>query len=264
VPSLRELQAGLMDALFERRDGIASQLKADALDPLQRIAVYRNNLQQSLGSALAAVYPTVQELVGDDFFRAIASRYIRLHPSRSGNLQEFGGLLPDYIAGLEATAGLPYLADVARLDWAWHAVFHCAPAPACEAAAALAALAGAPAARRAAARLRWQPAARLLASEHPVFSIWRWHQSPASERGELNPSAGAECLLVYSLSGDVRVKPLDAAEHALLAALRNGASLAGGAAAALALDPLFDLASTLTRHLASGVLGAPTWPATTS
>lgn len=262
MPSLRELQSGLMDALFERHHHVAAHLQAHALDPLRRINLYRNNLRSNLGGALAAVYPTVLELVGEDFFDGLALRYIRLHPSRSGNLQEFGGLLPDFIAGLDAAAGLPYLADVARLDWAWHAVFHSTPAPACDATAALAALATAPVAARAAARLRWQPAARLLASAHPVFSIWRWHQRPAPERQALDLAAGGEHLLVYALAGNVQVMPLDAAEHALLAAFSTGETLARAAGAALAIDPLFDLAPALARHIAQGVLGAPTWPDT--
>lgn len=262
MPSLRELQSGLMDALFERHHQVAAHLHAQALDPVRRIGVYRNNLRSSLGAALAAVYPTVHELVGEDFFRGLALRYMRLHPSRSGNLQEFGGLLPDYIAGLDAAAGLPYLADVARLDWAWHTVFHSTPAPACDAAQALSALAAAPVAARAAAQLRWQPAARLLASSHPVFSIWRWHQLPAQERQALDLTARGEHLLVYARAGDVQVMPLARAEHALLAAFGAGETLARAAGAALAIDPLFDLAPTLARHIAQGVLGAPTWPGT--
>jgi len=268
MPSLRELQSGLMDALFERHPdshlGIAAHLKVDALDPLRRIGIYRNNLRHSLGAALAAVYPTVHELVGDDFFRCAATRFIRLHPSRSGNLLEFGGLLPDFLARLDAAAGLPYLADIARLDWAWHVVFHSTPAPACDASAALSALAAEPAARRGAAYLRWQPAARLLASAHPVFSIWRWHQSPVGDRAALDLCTGAEQVLIYAHAGDVRVKPLVAAEHALLAAFRAGECLARAAAAALARDPLFDLAPALVRHLGSGVLGAPAWLDTAS
>lgn len=264
MPSLNELQASLMDALFERQHAVAAHLAADNVDPVRRIGIYANNLQHSLGAALAAVYPTVHELVGEQFFAGMASRYIRQHPSRSGNLQEFGAWMPDFIAGLEAAASLPYLADVARLDWAWHAVFHSVAAPACDAGAALSALAAAPEASRAAAQMRWQPAARLLASAHPVFSIWRWHQLPASERETLNLEAGAEQLLIYSHAGDVHVMPLDAAEHGLLQAFNAGECLAAAAGAALAADPQFDLAPALARHLANGVLGAPSWPAATA
>ena len=94
-----------------------------------------------------------------------------------------------------------------------------------------------------------------------MFSIWRWHQHPAAERGDLNLAAGGEHLLVHSVAGHVQVVPLEAAEHALLLAFATGASLAQAAGAALAVDPLFDLAPALARHLAQGVLGAPSWPA---
>jgi hypothetical protein len=254
-----------MDALFARQHAVAGHpvgehIVAGRLGAEARLAVYRNNLRQSLADALAAVYPTVQQLVGDDFFRGMARRYLLRYPSRSGNLQEFGVELPDFIEGLEAAAALPYLPDVARLDWAWHAVFHAPAEPACDPLQGLQLLAAAPEAERGAARLACLPTVRLLASCHPLFDLWRWHQLPQEERGGLKLPAGGQALLVLRHGGEVQVLPLSAAEHGLLQALAGGAELAAAAAAALALQPDFELAASLARYFSLGVLAAPRWP----
>ena len=63
----------------------------DGSDPVY--AVYRNNVRTCLGRALADAYPVVERLVGEEFFRHTAYRYIAQHPSRSGDLNAFGWLL---------------------------------------------------------------------------------------------------------------------------------------------------------------------------
>ncbi|HSW08519.1 DNA-binding domain-containing protein [Aquabacterium sp.] len=262
MPALHELQAGVMDALFGRQHALEPLIRRTPTVSIaagRRLEVYRNNLRQVLGGALAAVYPTVHELVGEAFFRGLARHYLAQHPSRSGNLHAFGEHLPGFLANFEPAATLPYLADVARLDWAWHAVFHAPEAMAVDPAQALAVLAAAPDAERAAARLPWPDTARLLASCHPVFDLWRWHQLPAESRGPLCASSAGQALLVLRSDGQVRVMPLTAGEHELLQALAAGATLGAAAASALALDPALDLAALLARYLAVGALGIPQW-----
>ena len=121
---LYELQTDVMDALFERSERAQPHVRGGRLSPRQRLDIYRHNLFDSLSAALAAVYPTVAQLVGEGFFRFAAHAYIAAHPSRSGNLHDFGAQLPEFLAQFEPARGLPYLPDSARLDWAWHQVFH--------------------------------------------------------------------------------------------------------------------------------------------
>ena len=42
-------------------------------------------------------------------------------------LAEYGADFPAFIAGYEAARDLPYLADIARLDWALNLAFHAPP-----------------------------------------------------------------------------------------------------------------------------------------
>ena len=92
--------------------------------PTERgLAVYRNNYRGNLHDTLAAAYPVVLQLVGADFFRYMACQFIEATPSRSGNLTGYGASLGDFIADFSPAKELPYLADVARLEWCYHCAF---------------------------------------------------------------------------------------------------------------------------------------------
>ena len=124
MPSLRELQRDFAVALNEAPTAageppaavpaaLARAITPSALTPAQRVQVYRNNYQTSLRDALAAVFPVLQSLVGEGFFAYLAFQYMSAHPSRSGNLHDFGIALPDFLTRFEAAASVPYVADVA-------------------------------------------------------------------------------------------------------------------------------------------------------
>ncbi|NML15433.1 HvfC/BufC N-terminal domain-containing protein [Azohydromonas caseinilytica] len=248
MPALHELQRQVMDALLQRGDaGAATALlrPTPGLDAARRLQLYRNNLFESLTAALAAVYPVVQELVGEDFFRAMARRFIPRFPSRSGNLHDFGAELPDFLRGFGPAAGLPYLPDVAALEWAAHAVYHEAPVPALT----LAQLAALPAEAQAALRLQLQPCARLLASGWPVLDLWQAHQGGAVVMESIDLHGGVR-LLVAQRALEVEFQRLDAGEYRWLRALEDGEPLTEACARALEADAGFDLATVLARHLA--------------
>lgn len=222
-------------------------------DPAARWAVHRNNVVSSLVDALADNFPVLQQLVGEAFFRAMAAVFVRRWPPRSPILAHYGDRLPDFVADFEPAAALPYLADVARLEWSRQQALHAADAPPLDAAGALAALADASAAAVADdTRLRWHPSARLLRARHAAVSIWAAHQGEGEPSLDQIDLDRPEDALVLRDGADVLVLPLAAG-----AAVFAEASLAGrplGAAAALALqpDPGFDLAAALGAWRAHG------------
>src|SRR4030067_705372 len=123
MPTLGDLQRafawGVCDAAGERFPGEARHGRFGGARLFQ---VYRNNVFLSLTGALAAVYPVVRRLVGEGFFDYLADSFIRAHRPGSGNLHDFGVELAEFLAGFPACAPHPYLADVARPEWAYHRV----------------------------------------------------------------------------------------------------------------------------------------------
>lgn len=123
--SLRDLQERFAEAVFNPRSyGLGLPIRENGLNGRRRLHIYRNNVFASLTEALRACYPVVKRLVGAGFFAYMANRYIRSHPSTSGDLQEFGSELPEFLEDFSATRALVYLSDVARLEWARQYAYH--------------------------------------------------------------------------------------------------------------------------------------------
>ena len=218
-------------------------------DPAQRFAVYRNNVVVSLVDALADGYPVVQALVGEDFFRAMAAEFARGNPPRSPVLAWYGAGFADFVEGFPPAGGLPYLADVARLEWlrvdAWHAA-DADPLPLAGIGARLADESALPA-----LRLALHPSLRVLRSAHPVVSLWAAHQAEdvAAALGTID-FADAEAALVVREGLDVAILRIKAGAAEFVDKLLRGAALGE---AVQASGP-FDLPATLGLLLRSGAI----------
>ena len=92
MPTLRELELAFVRGMFDATDVAAENFVcANGMTPAARLAIYRNNIVHNYREALRDVYPVVERLVGEDFFRFAADHYIPCHPSCQGNLHGFGG-----------------------------------------------------------------------------------------------------------------------------------------------------------------------------
>jgi hypothetical protein len=248
--ALRELQVAFSRALLGNDAAIAERVLANGLDGARRLQIYRNNCLASLGEALAAVYPVVHRLVGESYFRQVAREYVRCSPSTSGNLHAFGGDFPTFLGQRPEAQGLPYLADVGRLEWAWHEVLHEAEHPPLD----LAALAEVPAHRQVDLRLRLHPASRLLQSPYPVLRIWEVNQDDYGGNPLVDLREGESRVLVARRAGTVQPEALSAGAWALLSALARGCSLALACEAGLAEEPGMDLQASLAEHVRRGTI----------
>lgn len=212
----------------------------------RRFDVHRNNVVASLADAVADTFPVVRALVGEAFFRALAVTFVRSHPPRSPVLHAYGNAFPAFIGGFRPAAALPYLPDVARLEWA--------RAQACHAADAQPLTVAPEAGDRVGELLPvLHPATRLVASPHAVVSLWAAHQQEgAPERLETTP---AENALVVRPAHEVLVLRCDDGTAAFVRAAQDGLAF-GECAAAGTACPGFDLAGCLSLLLAHGALAA--------
>ena len=214
------------------------------------VEVYRNNYRGNLHDTLAGAYPVIRQLVGEDFFRLLAKRFIERHPSRSGNLHRYGTELAAFLAHFEPARHLAYLPDMARLEWAYHFAYFAEDAPLFD----LNRLAIVAAESYSDLRWRLHPSCALLTSAYPVAAIWQAHQdgSPADFHIDLN--SGGDSLLVYRNGLSVEILGIAPASRHWLAQLQQGAAMGAATDATLSNYPDFDLATTLRHWLAQGVL----------
>lgn len=252
MPTLRELQLEFVRALLGGRDGAFDRnLRATGPPVGPRLALYRNSVFENAGAALRSALPVIRRLVGDSFFGAAAKEYVRRHASVSGDIEDLGRGFAGFIAAWRQAAGLPYLADVARLEWAIHEAQRAAGAGSSPVAAPCA-VTEAEALRL---RFRIHPAARLVASPYPVLRIWEVNQIDHDGEDEVDLAEGGVKLLVFG--GDdlnVRFHPLGEGEFRFLGGLSEGMTVAEAAELALDADPRFDLATALGAHLVLGTL----------
>lgn len=214
------------------------------------VAVYRNNYRGNLHDALAGAYPVVEQLVGKDFLRLITRRFIGLQHSRSGNLHDYGAEMAAFLAAFEPARGLPYLPDVAALEWACHRAYFADDAAALD----IGTLARTPAEHYPGLILHIHPACRLLRSSYPVAAIWQAHQPGADSDFRIDLDAGACNALVSRKDDCVLVGELSDTEAAWLNRIQSGASLGAATDRALELKSDFDLQSALLKLLQLGVL----------
>jgi len=229
-------------------------------DPASRFAAHRNNVIHSLIDALAATYPVVQELVGDEFFRAMARIYVQSAPPRSPILARYGEDFAAFLEGFEPAGGLPYLADVARLEALRVQAYHAADRPALAAQELAAALATPECLSELVIQL--QPALGVLSSPFAVVSLWAAHQGELALE-TVDPQR-PEHTLVLRNTLEVEVMRLQAAGARFIQCLQQGVPLGHAAARAQSADPDFDLSAHLALLIRTGVITHlhPSHPAT--
>jgi Putative DNA-binding domain len=250
--ALPELQAALADhvAGHDRAELLASVV-GDSIPAAARLRVHRNHVLHSLGTALAATFPTVQALVGDEFFRGMARTFAVHDLPTQPVLSEYGADFPRFIEGYAPAGGLPYLADIARLDWALNVAFH-SPAEPRLASADLASL---PVEQLQAKSISLAPGAAILRSRYPIDRIWTAAQPGASSETVDLESGGAR-LLVLRRPDDAGFVSLSNGEATFLEALAAGRTLEQAADSALAADAVFDLSPAFARLLHLQVFAA--------
>lgn len=244
MSSLAEQQAALLEALWQPRHADAVQKIAAHVRPCgpaaasqwkRGLRAYRSNGHALAHRVLEGAYPVVAQLLGEENFEALARRLWQQHPPVCGDLAQWG----QAFAGLlQATPGLaqeePFLADVARTEWA----LHCA-ATAADAEPDPASLRLLMEHDPAELTLVLSPGTQCVQSIWPVVALVQAHltgEPPVEEAGRLLQDRVAQTALVWRQGLTPRLRQAQPGEADFIAALQQDASLSGALAAAPALD----------------------------
>ncbi len=232
-------------------DAAADEPLVAGLTAQPGFAVYRNTVMKGCIDALAANYPAVARLVGEEWFRAAAAVFARESLPSHPTLLDYGEDFADFLAAFAPAAELPYLAGVARLDRLWSEAHVAADAPLLDP-ARLAALAPR---EMAPLRLRLHPAAGWRwFDEAPIYSIWSRSRDGDGTIGELDWQ-GEGALLTRPFA-EVRHRPLGRAGVAFLDACAEGERIEGAVQAALEVEPGADLSALVHQLLDAGAFSA--------
>ncbi|WCL53023.1 HvfC/BufC N-terminal domain-containing protein [Gimibacter soli] len=178
MPDLATLQKAMKAEILgaEPEAVIGLAINGHGLDPHARLRIHANTLRLGLIDTLMDRYPSCRAFVGDEFWRAVARAYVKVHAPQSAVLHDYGASMGDFLGGFGPVQTLPYLADLARLEWLIHDIQN-----------------------------RAGDAEARLASAYPVFDLWR------AANGYIAPEAvdlavGRQQVLVAGRSGEVHVE----------------------------------------------------------
>ena len=248
---LRDTQIAFAASVLSGGSAAATVIRPGKLTATRRLEIYRHNVFANLRGVLKDIYPVVLGVVGEAFFEHAADRFVGTHPSRSGDLNQFGGEWAAYLAGYPHAADLPYLPDVARLEWAWHQAFHAADVAPFD----LARLAAMPAEQHATLCFDLHPTVRLVRSDFPLLRIWEVNQPEFTGEMEVDWDAPADLLLIRRNDEvEVLIERISEPKFAFLHALTQHATLEVAATAALEADPALDLQGFLLESVQSGII----------
>lgn len=214
-------------------------------------AVYRNTVVKGCIDALEANFPAVVSLVGQQWFRGVAAAYVQTHALADARLVYYGERFAAFLGGLESVHALPYLADVARLDYLWIEA-HTAADDTLVDLPALAAFVPDALER---ARLRPHSAARWIwFAEHPAFSIWRANREAAAIPDDL--AWQAQGALLTRPDGAVRWRSIPAGAHAFIEACAKGETFEAAVQQVWQAQPNADLPALIGECIAAGAFAA--------
>jgi hypothetical protein len=248
--SLRDTQAAFAAHLAgHSQPELVAAIAGDPRTALRRLQVHRHHVASSIGAALAATFPTVEAVVGQDFFGLLARDFMAGTPLADPVLSRYGKPFPRFVAAQQHLHGLPYLADAARLDWALNVAFHVPWEPRLSAAD----LAAWPEEDLPTLSLRLPAGSSLIQSAWPLDLIWQASQ-PGTSVDKVDLSAGPARLLVFRRREDAAFAVLGPGEAAFIGSLSRGDHVAVAARHAAQAAKDFDLAAAFGRMLALGLL----------
>ncbi len=224
MATVADLQTAFRRAILDNQpDRLAALIAPGGLPVMARIAVYRNNSLGALTSALRLAYPAVLALVGEAFFDGAAVGFAQAAPPASACLTLWGGDFSSYLARHPGCRDMPWLADVAALEWAVSEALHTSEAkapPPC-----------------------LTPTLSCLRLRSPADSIRAAALAGGDGLDRIDLNAGPIHLAVTRRNGGILIRRLTAQAWSLLDQLAAGRSLrqatagyAGDLAAALLAD----------------------------
>lgn len=198
TPSLRAQQEALLDALFFSSGWESSADSSPWSSHPQNhrgMQAYQTNGHAMAERSLRAAYPVIEMMLGSTSFASLARNLWHRHPPERGDLAQWGGALPEFLATSDQLADTPYLADVARVEWAQHLA-----ASAADALPDPASFARLAAEDPMALALTLAPGTALVTSRFPVASLVLAHlhqDPPLSEVAQRLREGASETALVW-------------------------------------------------------------------
>lgn len=255
---LRDLQNRFAAAMVDPTASLPPELLPPSSGPglERRFTVHRATYGKSLAQVTAAAFPSVAAILGPTRIERAGIAFCTKHPPRKAALWQYGGEFPDFLETFEPLQNIPYLPDLARLDWACHLAWFAEDASRLDPSRLT------QIAPERIARITFiaHPAARIVASPFPIDSIKRALANRTDDSEKIRVPEQGETALVTRPHADVSHQPIQPPQAELVVGLLNGVPIgealdhASRAAATAGESAPPDLQAALGLLLATGAL----------
>lgn len=205
----------------------------------ERLKIYRTNIIGSLSDVLSSTFPAIKKLVGEAFFGTMARSFIFRSPPQAACLNIYGAGFDEFIKTYDPAKSLPYLADMATLEYALNQAYHAPDDTALE-----------PQALRTAdlENIQFTPRASafLIQSDYALDALHAFCSDETQTPPQIEKPI---CLLVHRPELETQITPLSDDEFMLLQQLFDGKTFGTAVENTLKDYPDFDLPAFLQKHL---------------
>ena len=240
----QQLQSSVSNALadldLDVPQGI-KKLKGDII-PKKRFGVYRNNVALSLIRVLSSTYPVVEEIVGEEFFAAMAKEFALNHLPQSPVMITYGEEFPGFLKSFPPIEHLAYLSEIAELEWHRNSAYHGPD----KTPLTIEALSEASEDQLPQLTFNLHPTLELINSAYPIVTIWSAHQqdNPASHLEGIDMEE-AEAALILRPGLDVLVNKVSSGTYEFVKSLKEAKTFTLSVEQAIAKETSFDISANL-------------------
>lgn len=124
--SLAQLQRDIRKSVQARKitPELTDEILSGGLSAEARLQIYQNNYQGTLVDALLGIFPIVTAFVGEVFTRTALKHFIDASPPIEACLSSYGADFSSFLKTYQHADTVPYIADMAALEWAVHDLQH--------------------------------------------------------------------------------------------------------------------------------------------
>ena len=124
--SIKTIQEDFIQGIFggDKDPATSHVIGDDNLTAEQRFGIYSGSVHGILGQSLGITYGVCKALVGDKFFDNMVHIFIDKHPPNTSYFSEYGDQFASFLSDFEHVKDIPYISDIAKLEWARQKVWH--------------------------------------------------------------------------------------------------------------------------------------------
>lgn len=210
----------------------------------ERLKIYHNNVLGSLAKTIQAAYPLLVDLVGEDFLKNLAREFIIENPPQSACLHHYGEGFDTFLKNHKSCTQLPYLPDMAKMEWALHNAYHAAD----DSPMSAEDLGNIPPEALAGTKLKLRGSVSLIASPYPLQALRNMCQKKTDDTPDMDKDHKTK-LMIWRQKLETNILSLEDDEYQMLSHINNGLNLGEAIEQTLADYRAFDFASFLQKHI---------------